>query len=502
MHPGRSRRARRRCTPRSLAWGVPVRYILLPTRGFLAHSPTTAPRTREFLLRAQQAVRLFPGVRVLDSIRPAGAKLVEAEPAALTELRRAQPGLRIVPEVFLQPAIAARPHVEGPPSASKARRRAAARPASFDVTVTVAGPDGGPVGGADVIAFTDYERREGATGRTRRNGRVALRLDGEAIERLYVYPADSAWPIALAQPGPSPLAVELAPIDLAFADSRARCLPPGRRPGGRGVVVGLVDSGVGPHGGVQVAGGLNAVTGEDPDDFSDSGEHGTHVAGIIAGNAPPFRGGAAAATLRAYRVFGKGARGASNFAIAKAIDAAVSDGCDLINLSLGGGAEDELIGEAVKSAREAGVVCVVAAGNDGGPVSWPGRHRLAVCVSAIGVLGAWPETAPQRYDAARPRGKRRTTFAAFSNRGPQVALVGPGLGIISTVPHDRYAVMDGTSMACPAVTAAIATRLARSRRVLLAPRDAERSDAIIELAFRAAVDLGMPADFQGVGLAN
>jgi len=39
-------------------------------------------------------------------------------------------------------------------------------------------------------------------------------------------------------------------------------------------------------------------------------------------------------TLRSYRVFGKGQGGASNYSIAKAIDQAVIDGCDLINLEL------------------------------------------------------------------------------------------------------------------------------------------------------------------------
>ena len=61
-------------------------------------------------------------------------------------------------------------------------------------------------------------------------------------------------------------------------------------------------------------------------------------------------------TLRSYRVFGKGQDNASNYAIAKAIDAAVADKCDLINMSLGGGDPDTVTSEAIAAAYEAGVV--------------------------------------------------------------------------------------------------------------------------------------------------
>jgi subtilisin len=253
------------------------------------------------------------------------------------------------------------------------------------------------------------------------------------------------------------------------------------------------------------------VVGEDVKDFSDSDQHGTHVCGIIAGDStrmtnPPsktarFRGVAAGVTLRVYRVFGKNQEGASNFSIAKAIDTAVSDGCDLLNLSLGGGPADTLTSEAIKAARAKGVVCVIAAGNDGGAVSFPGRHDLAVCVSALGKRGTWPPGSAQADDVSRPAGKDGWFLAAFSNRGPEVDLAGPGLGIISTVPGNMFAVFDGTSMACPAVCGAIARRLAGNSDVLKMPRNAARADAIVQLALKAAQDLQLPADFQGLGLA-
>src|SRR5205807_1462640 len=98
------------------------------------------------------------------------------------------------------------------------------------------------------------------------------------------------------------------------------------RAGGQGVT--------NAQGVVKLAGGMNCVTGEDPQEFGDNGEgHCTHVGGIIAARGTPphgIRGLAPGVTLRSYRVFGNGAKGASNFAIAKAIDQAVTDHCHLI----------------------------------------------------------------------------------------------------------------------------------------------------------------------------
>jgi hypothetical protein len=71
-----------------------------------------------------------------------------------------------------------------------------------------------------------------------------------------------------------------------------------------------------------------------------------------------------------YRVFGKKGMGVAK-AIAAAIDEAVDDGCDIINMSLGGPRPFGLLKKAVAAAHEAGVIIVVAAGNegDGNPLS-------------------------------------------------------------------------------------------------------------------------------------
>jgi subtilisin family serine protease len=126
--------------------------------------------------------------------------------------------------------------------------------------------------------------------------------------------------------------------------------------------------------------------------------------------------------LRSYRVFGKGAEGASNFSIAKAIDHAVSDGCDLINMSLGGGSRDEATDSAIADARAKGALVIVAAGNDGRqPVSFPATDSLALAVSALGRQGTFPDGTTELGDVAPPFGKDKKNFiAAFPISDPSL----------------------------------------------------------------------------------
>jgi subtilisin len=270
--------------------------------------------------------------------------------------------------------------------------------------------------------------------------------------------------------------------------------------------VAIVDTGIhGAHPDLTVVGGANTVTGEDPTDYGDNGQHhGTHVAGIVAGHGTPptgLAGVAPGASLHSYRVFGRGGDGASNFAIAKALDVAVGDGCDLVNLSLGGGDADPVLRAAVEDARAAGVVVLAAAGNDGRrPVSFPASEPAVVAVSALGRKGTYPTDCGAVAEQVGPYGKDRANFvAAFSNVGPQIDLTGPGVAVVSTVP-DGYAEMSGTSMACPAITGMAARLLARDARLLRASRDAARSDELISRLLLSATSLGFPMELEGRGL--
>jgi subtilisin len=445
-------------------------------------------------------------VRVLDSIRENGAKLVEMTPEAVQELRAAEPGLRIVPETFFHPALF-RPTIESRP-------KTAAGGISTRIVLTVRASRGGPLRGVQVVAFTDFELREGAQGVTNSQGKVSLNLGASSrkIQRLYAFPAEPGFWGALRRNVTIKTGsiLSLAPLDLGFTDCVRKFYGSAALGVGAGVVVGVIDSGVDTnHPDLIVQGGLNTVTGEDPADFGDNGgHHGTHVGGIVAARGLPptgIRGVAPGATLRSYRVFGRHVPGredtATNFAISKAIDAAVADGCDLINMSLGGGAPDDATRSAIADARASGVVVIVAAGNDErSPVSFPASDPRAIAVSAMGRKGTFPRGSEPYGDVRAPFGKDKKNFiAGFSNVGVEIDLTGPGVGVISTIPGG-HAIMSGTSMACPAVTGASARLLSAAAPVLAMPRDQNRSDAIAKLVLRAAKSLGFGAIFEGQGL--
>ena len=249
------------------------------------------------------------------------------------------------------------------------------------ITVRVTG-NGAPAAGVKVLAFTDFAARAGVQGVSNAAGIATLNLPpaSRRVERLFALPVNAFWPfmkknVTLS----SATVIALPPIDFSAEDSVRHFYGKPDLAVGTGVKVGVIDSGIANHPDLRLDGGQNTVTGELPSDFGDNGMegHGTHVGGIIAarGTAPTgMRGVAPGVTLRSYRVFGHGQAGASNFAIAKAIDAAVADGCDLINMSLGGGSEDPTTDDAISAARAAGTVVLAANGNDDrSPVSFPAK---------------------------------------------------------------------------------------------------------------------------------
>jgi len=207
--------------------------------------------------------------------------------------------------------------------------------------------------------------------------------------------------------------------------------------------------------------------------FDPSGSfHATHVAGIAAGNngtratgfpgEPSLSGIAPKAYLGNYRVLtvptpGVGLDGNSP-EIAAGIEAAVRDGMDVINLSLGEPAMEpsrDIVVKAIDGAAAAGVVPVIAAGNefDGfgpGSVSSPGSAPGAITVGAV----------------TSSRGTAPNVVADFSSGGPtpwslafKPDVAAPGVGILSSVPprgSGSWEVFQGTSMASPHVAGAAA----------------------------------------------
>ncbi|HWH34657.1 MAG TPA: S8 family serine peptidase [Acidimicrobiales bacterium] len=482
-------------------------YVVLPAQGLRARAPGTTPTLEHFLRSTRPGLQdlAAPGgrslhLRVVDVIGDDGARLIEATPADASALRTLQPSVRVVPLAYYVPAVAPRRHV-----AAVAPAAAAAGALTLRV---VSDTDGAPVAGAIVVAFTSVAAGLGAQGTTDERGEVVLNFRGSdvVLERLYVYPLDTYWSlrreaVALADGSE----VRLRRLALDYVDGLRHQYRNVADDHGEGVTVGVVDTGVAEHPDLVIAGGANTVAGEDPGDYGDNGlGHGTHVAGIVAARGRPpegIRGVAPGVSLRAYRVFGQGSGQASSFAIAKAIDQAVLDGCDLVNLSLGGGPPDPVLRAAIEDARAAGTVCVMAAGNNSrGPVSFPASDELAVAVSALGRKGTFPDDSAEVDTVVAPYGSDEAEFIGdFSNVGPQMDLTAPGVGIISTVPGG-YSEISGTSMACPAATGVAARLVAAAPDLLGATRDAARSEAIVAALYASARDRGFPDPFEGHGL--
>ena len=158
---------------------------------------------------------------------------------------------------------------------------------------------------------------------------------------------------------------------------------------GEGIKIAVIDTGVdfnhpdlfgwGPNG--KVIGGYNFI--EEGTPPMDTNGHGTQVAGVIAADGI-LKGVAPKAKILAYKVSDNGEAVASDL-IVKAIDKAVEDGADIINISLGVNKTNSSIDHAVNRALEKEIFVVTAAGNDGPlpqTIGSPGRDYGSVTVGA------------------------------------------------------------------------------------------------------------------------
>ncbi len=158
---------------------------------------------------------------------------------------------------------------------------------------------------------------------------------------------------------------------------------------GQGIKVGIIDTGIdynhpdllgfGPSG--KVIGGYDYVNPSKKP--LDTNGHGTEVAGIIAADGN-FTGIAPKSKLFSYKVSSTGEAVSSDY-IVKAIQRAIQDGVNVVNISLGINRTDDQIDNAIDKAVKKGIVIVVAAGNNGpqeDTIGSPGKDINAITVGA------------------------------------------------------------------------------------------------------------------------
>lgn len=494
------------------------RYVVLPSYGLRSERLSALSSLTPNLPLNDLPTRSGSGftgsedsINILDSVSKDGPRLVEMTPEAELELRRQEPDLKIVPVVKYHTMRLFYDIKQTP-----------AQPAALNVDISrfrIVAPDGTPLPGAAVIAFTNFSKRIGYRAVSDSNGEGAIPVAPATVfDRLYLYAPAGFWGrYAESFSFSTEPTITLRPIDLLdpnLALNRFRARLP--QDAGQGVVVGIVDTGVARHHPAlpNVTGGVNMVfdeTKNDPgltDDWGPArieGEHGTHVAGIVGANPTDtsgIRGVAPGVTLRSYRVFPHAGGGAANYDIMNAIDRAVQDGCHIVNLSLGGGSEDEAVRAAIGAALDRGVIVIAAAGNDfRKAVSFPAALPFCTAVSAMGWKGTFPENAVEKGDIAGPYGQTddNAFVGAFSNIGPQIDLTGPGVGIVSTLPDKDYGSMSGTSMACPAVAGFVAFLLA-SEPHILNDQSGNRNRSVLDRLYNSAARLGFGRDYEGFGL--
>jgi hypothetical protein len=195
--------------------------------------------------------------------------------------------------------------------------------------------------------------------------------------------------------------------------------------------------------------GIDAANGDD-DPMDDHG-HGTHCAGTIGArgnNGIGVVGVCHRVKIMPLKFLSSGGSGYISDAIV-CMDFARQNGARILSNSWGGGGASQAMRDALARARDADILFVAAAGNNGSnndlqpfyPARYSTEFDNVIAVAAT---------------------DNRDAIAGFSNYGEQSVLLGaPGVSILSTVPGSGYALFSGTSMACPHVSGVAALILSR-----------------------------------------
>ncbi|MCU4178579.1 S8 family serine peptidase [Bosea sp. BH3] len=231
---------------------------------------------------------------------------------------------------------------------------------------------------------------------------------------------------------------------------------------GRGVRVGMIDSGVDmehPEISGSVQAYLDAVDGQ-----ATPHAHGTSMATAIIAHGE-LQGIAPAARLLVARAFGGPQANSANgksFQILTSLEWLVQQRAKIVNLSFAG-PQDRLLSRALAGAKERGVIAVAAAGN-AGPRSaplYPGADPSVIAVTAT--------------DA-------EDRVFVDANRGSYIVVAAPGVDVLSAEPAGRYAFTSGTSIAAAHVSGLVALLVEKQPELDL--------DSARRILVESAIDLG------------
>jgi hypothetical protein len=236
---------------------------------------------------------------------------------------------------------------------------------------------------------------------------------------------------------------------------------------GKGVKVGVIDTGINPHYSLTIAGGYNGYNTSNSA-LRDTQGHGTACAGIIASKPALLydfnaRASGIAPDVELYSLKSTDDTHNDNIIYTSGIIAnlnwAITNKIDIINCSFGGSTDDASQRTAFQSASDAGIILVVSAGNSGTTdttvdnVQYPAKYASTmanvVCVSAI--------------DSNYQRSSWTGTPTQYSATGSSIMLCGFGNGVYTTWIQDTsgtfsntFSTFSGTSSACPCVTGIMA----------------------------------------------
>ncbi|MCP4715289.1 MAG: S8 family serine peptidase [Deltaproteobacteria bacterium] len=245
---------------------------------------------------------------------------------------------------------------------------------------------------------------------------------------------------------------------------------------GAGIKVAVLDTGVAPHPALSEPRIKRRNFLEEPDEeYSDYGYHGTAVASIIAGTSSQLTGIAPAAEILSMKVLSDEGMG-DTFTLAQAIVDSVDRGARIINMSLGTQSDSPVLRQAVQYARDHDVALVAATGNDSvNAVSYPARYKGVISVAAVDAVGR---------------------HLYFSNRGPEVDIAAPGLGVEAALADEEHGSFSGTSAAAPFVSGALAWIMAEQPDI--------STDDAVALLSEYADDIERPGSDEttGSGMLN